>query len=1379
MSKRIYLLFLFLGIHLTVVSQINLSVTTSYSICPGSDLILDELNGSISGDVTDGRWITLGDGTFTPGNGSEVTFSSGLTYQPGSGDVANGGFNLILVSDYADPMNQVGQESAIVAISYQTAPSLACNSSLNLSLTENCEQLVTPQLVLASPSIPYDRYIIKLYDKNNQIILDNILQYEHIGQTITVEVSHDCMPLNSCWSEIVVADKNPPPLNCTIDTIACTTDIIPDSVGYPFDSETIIEILSETSFRTLGHDACTEAVVSYRDEEMMFTCADSIERVIFRRWTAIDEFENVNSCIQEIYVKRDSLASVTMPPNYDGIDEEALECGDDFPVLDNGYPSPDFTGYPSTLGCEKLEATFDDLPFERCGGYKILRKWFIIDWCTSETLEHNQIIKLEDTTVPIPSCPEDITISNHPYDCASSSFFPDIDLDIVDCSETTVTYEAYDSLGNAISINSDGSIPPLPVGWNEILYTITDECGNDTTCLQKVWVIDEEVPQVNCDEFTSVALGIDGTARLYATSVDDESWDNCQIDSMYLMKMTDLCNATDKGPYVEFCCEEVGMEIMVALTVTDASGNSNTCMVTVEVEDKLPPEITCPDNLTVSCDLDFSTDNLSVFGNVVGAEELRESIIIHDAYGQGVRGRDGIYRDNCTGVIDSSFTLDIECGEGDLIRTFQVTDNNGSSNSCQQVIRFVNLSPFNYQDIMWPGDYDGEACSEDVVLPEVSGSPLWDKDVCADIAMRYEDEFFPFAEGSCMKILRTWTVIDWCQYKDDEDDGKWSYIQVLKYENFVAPTITAQDSIICNYSEDCSGVSYEYLIEAEDDCTQADDMHYKWSILLPNLDTLYNGGSRQISVILENGDYQVHISVEDRCGNIEEGAVDLTVMDCKKPTPHCVSELTTVLMQEYKKIDIVARDFDFNSFDNCTALADLKFSFSTDVMDTIRTLTCDSIPDGQSAIKEYAMWITDESGNQEYCLVTIEVQDNNDQCEDINTGFTISGQVMKSNGERLNNVELVLASNNPEFSASEWSDEEGSYAFANVPSNYRIDVMAERRTAADEGISTLDIVKIQRHLLGIDEFNDPALIIAADVNGSGSINGIDILSLRKVLLKKEIEFPKDVPAWRFITNYDELTTSNALSFTDTWVIPELNQDENQADFIGVKMGDANFSASNEARSSTTEVRSRKVPMVLSSSTQGIEISIENQEDEINGFQIGIRLKEGVDGTDVKITSAHLELEPHHYNIQDGQILISWDGLWTSTGGVSINVSGLELEDIEGLSNGFSSEIYLNLNAYPLNIDIEKEESNLSGISSKLLGNPMASTSQIVLRSSESAVIMMQVISATGSVLESKKINIKEGENVLDLDRSSFPSSGLYYVQLQYKGWQEVHALTVL
>jgi len=220
---------------------------------------------------------------------------------------------------------------------------------------------------------------------------------------------------------------------------------------------------------------------------------------------------------------------------------------------------------------------------------------------------------------------------------------------------------------------SQGSlyVDNLPMGSSIVTYIITDECGNSASCTSSITVLDDVEPYPICDGFTSTSISSDGTSRIFAAVLDDGSSDNCEIVSYQVAKMTDQCGfGLSFGDYVDFCCEEVNDTIQVALQVTDASGNANTCMVSVIVEDKIAPEITAPSNLTIACDTYYNLEDLSPYGVVRSEESDVENIIINDAYNNGTF----IVTDEFGMTASTSQTISIQNAdyiqESDILRSY-------------------------------------------------------------------------------------------------------------------------------------------------------------------------------------------------------------------------------------------------------------------------------------------------------------------------------------------------------------------------------------------------------------------------------------------------------------------------------------------------------------------------------------------------------------------------------------------------------------------------------------------------------------------------------------------------------------------------------------
>ncbi|MBL4664217.1 MAG: hypothetical protein JKY22_11855, partial [Flavobacteriaceae bacterium] len=192
------------------------------------------------------------------------------------------------------------------------------------------------------------------------------------------------------------------------------------------------------------------------------------------------------------------------------------------------------------------------------------------------------------------------------------------------------------------------------IGTNNVTLTVTDSGGQTATCVAVVTVEDNVAPVAVCQNIT-VQLDATGNVSIVAADVDGGSSDACGVASL----------AIDT---TSFTCAEVGTN-NVTLTVTDANGNTSTCVAVVTVEDNVAPVAVCQ-NITVQLD---------VTGNV--------SIVAADV--------DGGSSDAC-GV--ASLSIDISaftCAEvGTNNVTLTVTDVNGNTSTCVAVVTVEdNVAP--------------------------------------------------------------------------------------------------------------------------------------------------------------------------------------------------------------------------------------------------------------------------------------------------------------------------------------------------------------------------------------------------------------------------------------------------------------------------------------------------------------------------------------------------------------------------------------------------------------------------------------------------------------------------------------------------------------
>lgn len=138
------------------------------------------------------------------------------------------------------------------------------------------------------------------------------------------------------------------------------------------------------------------------------------------------------------------------------------------------------------------------------------------------------------------------------------------------------------------------------------------------------------------------------------------------------------------------------------------------------------------------------------------------------------------------------------------------------------------------------------------------------------------------------------------------------------------------------------------------------------------------------------------------------------------------------------------------------------------------------------------------------------------------------------------------------------TDEEGKYAFQSMPLGGIYEVIPNRDGDDFRGVSTADLVVIQRYLLGKQPINSPYKLIAADVNRSNSITAADISELRKFILGVHGEFPNNT-SWRFVDegyDFPEPQDPWMEEFPESYRIEPFERDM-AIDFIGVKVGDVN------------------------------------------------------------------------------------------------------------------------------------------------------------------------------------------------------------------------------
>jgi hypothetical protein len=1166
-----------------------------------------------------------------------------------------------------------------------------------------------------------------------------------------------------------------------------------------------------------------------------------ITSVVTQTWVAVDHVGLRDTCTVDIYVLRPEIDSVQCP-----VDEVTLSCSGNWERDLNGNPHPSVTGYPTYKGveldpnsaflyCNLLVGYTDlDLPGFCPGERKVMRQWRVSEWYCGVDYDFVcvQVILLRDTESPVIVCPPTRIESTDFYSCAQSLFVarPDVS---DNCSPTSGLIIDL-MFGNTFINNFQGGfISGFQPGENIITYNAYDNCGNSSSCTQLVIVNDQVAPIAICKSFTTASLGSDGTARVYWQSFDDGSYDNCGIDYIEVRRMNPhICDPIPTyAEYVPVCCVDVAAPIMVIMRVWDISGNVNSCMVELEVQDKLPAYIQCPPNLSVDCGFDLS--DLSVFGNVANLNiyETRDSIFIDGIF----RGIDGFAYDNCDVTITVIEDIDLTlCGAGTVTRIHRaVGAGNNTVAECTQIISIINDVSYLPQTIVWPCDImvtnyctndpsvdlspavlaglsQGVAitrCPDNRLFDQFYDRPRYADDECTQVGTSYKDHVFEIQDSACYKILREWKIIDWCAMEQNPGrpvtDFIYHYLQVIKIKNTIGPEIGCAASIeVCSYQTNCSqGEELTVSATATDDCTREEDLYWRWEYF-------ENSGSVITSIGFSNtltrnfpvGAHRVRFIVEDKCGNTAACTIEVTVRDCKQPTPICHHLVIDLMVTGM--VDINAINFNAGSYDNCTPPADLVYRierrpFVTPSGDSppssalsFARFDCDDL-----GLNDVRIWVMDLDGNWDYCETTLLVQNNAGANCFGSGGGIIAGMLHTEINEAVEKAEVYLQG---QVTNMYITGNQGMFEFGNIEYGKNFNIVPMRLDEPANGVSTLDILKIQRHILGIEALDSPYKIIAADVNKSGAVTGADLVEIRRLILKTIDEF-SNAPSWRFVPRayqfYDELDPIKE-NFPEQVQILNFQGQVPAVEFVAIKVGDVNESVTaNSTNYSGSNSRSKNNLILDVMNTElviGEVYEIEFRSADFRNI-FGYQFTMAVDPSKLileDVKAGILPINEEHFGfsyLNEGLITTSWN----SSESVSSTIddvlftlvfkasgSGILSDALQVNSTLTNAEAYDELSGETKGIQLA-----FNGDISKNVGefelfqnrpNPFNGSTIIGFQLPEVQSARLTIYDMTGKVVHSLETEFAKGYNEIELQSGVLNGqSGMLYYELKTETFSAV------
>ena len=518
-------------------------------------------------------------------------------------------------------------------------------------------------------------------------------------------------------------------------------------------------------------------------------------------------------------------------------------------------------------------------------------------------------------------------------------------------------------------------------------------------------------------------------------------------------------------------------------------------------------------------------------------------------------------------------------------------------------------------------------------------------------------------------------------------NGFWEYTQSIKVYDTIPPRVYfSQPAPFCSYDNVDCNVEIEYKFLLAENCTPSDlEMRLFYDEGFDGVideDVPEEGIAGQypkfeVTKQYPIGSHAFVLELTDGCGNTSRTNLPFQVVDCKAPNPVCINGLSIPLMRTDPGTDvdgdgetdtgvaiIQATDFLVSPLSDCLGPIRYSINFfgeSPDINRTSLTFTCDhlgpqnvEIYGWDQAYNPYAVQPDGTLGgpNYDHCITFIIVQDNEvNACGGSGAGnAAVFGHIETENFEPVANVSVEISSG---AVAAALTDASGAYFLSGLQADYDYTLIPELNSAPMNGVSTLDVAFIRRHILGEALLDSPYKMIAADIDRSGSITTVDLILLRRMILAMDDGFTQNT-SWRFVPRsyvFPDPTNPWAPGFLEFININDLPGTvlSNQ-NFIAIKIGDVNGSAATDFNGSTALRSEHSSAWELNADDRSVaagatvEIPIyagDLQKLESLQFTLGwnksllefVALQPGVAGIE------HVGLQ----FLTEGHLTLSWDG----------------------------------------------------------------------------------------------------------------------------------------
>ncbi|MEZ4991306.1 MAG: T9SS type A sorting domain-containing protein [Saprospiraceae bacterium] len=672
----------------------------------------------------------------------------------------------------------------------------------------------------------------------------------------------------------------------------------------------------------------------------------------------------------------------------------------------------------------------------------------------------------------------------------------------------------------------------------------------------------------------------------------------------------------------------------------------------------------------------------------------------------------------------------------------------------------------------------------------------------------------------------------WKEVTDKTNDGKhfrdhcemasvgfWQYTQMIKVSDYDAPEIHfAYTEPFCSYSNNqaagCPG-AVSLTFSVKEDCSPQDvtvkayfdkdrngSSDYEVTHLLTGTYPNY-----QLDATFPIGAHFIKVVADDGCGNTGVAKIPFEVEDCDGPSPICINGLAIKLMPVIPAADvngdgstddgameIWASDFIASEGYDCSGPVHYSINRVGEAVDKNKTglvLTCD---DQLITLVEVHAW--DSKWNNDYCLTYVQVQRNDGLCperteeEEEDDGVIIvdeedetpagygmlAGRIFT---EYEMPIEGVMVHRVSEETEDNMSDVLGQFAFSNTTMGESYLIQPEANADWLRGITISDLHLLKKYLMGLAELDSPYKMLAADLDGSGSITQEDLDLLWKLFLFQATEL-ETTTSWKFVPEsyeFPDLANPWSEEVPKVILLEALEAAYIDLNFIAVKMGDLDESIVPIVGSRTTngsfalQMPDRKlVPGV----SQRIDLTARDLA-QLQAYQATFAFDPDL----VEVTAVYSGLaSTDHFNLTDlkeGLLHTAWH---RPVGEESFLDEDAPLFTLELLANeevNLSEVLRISRRGLPaeaigsdeevmdLQLEFQAEVTTAAGFAvEQNTPNPFRQQTQIRYSLPEAGPVQIRVADVNGQLLDVIRMEGAAGNNTVTIDRRNWASGILFY-----------------